>query len=97
MDTESTNFQKFEKNTSDKNTILQFYHETAKKQNFQMQKTVLNYLKNEQSYKFWKKRRLISLVLYKMIYSGHIFYFKKILNITISKKLNLFQNCYIDM
>ena len=75
MDTESTNFQKFEKNTSDNNTILQFYHETAKRQNFQMQKTVLNYLKNEQSYEFWKKRRLISLVLYKMIDSGHLFYF----------------------
>ena len=62
-----------------------------------MQKTVLKYLKNEQSYEFWKKRQTISLVLYKMIDSGHIFYFFKILNITILKKLNLFQNCYIDM
>ena len=68
MDSKSTNFQKFKKNTSDKATILQFYQETAKRQYFLMQKTVLKYLKKEQSYEFWKKRRTISLVLYKMTY-----------------------------
>ncbi len=75
MDAESTNFHKFEKNTSDKATILQFYQETVKRQYFQMQKTFLKYLKNEQSYEFWKKRQTISLVLYKMIDSGHLFIF----------------------
>ncbi len=66
MDSKSTNFQKFKKNTSDKATILQFHQETVKRQYFQMQKTVLNYLENKQRYEL-KKGRSISLVLYKMM------------------------------
>ena len=47
MDSESTNFQNFKENTSDKATILKFHQETVKRQYFQMQKTVLNYLVNK--------------------------------------------------